>query len=88
MKKLALKLDELKIESFSTRDAQPEAVGTVHGNLQNSNGCIQTLNTCYACNPGGNEPTFRLSCPYCTGPYCGSDDPSQANCYTGAGGTC
>jgi hypothetical protein len=88
MKKLSLKLDDLKIDSFETTEGAETVAGTVRGHLDVSMRCF-SIASCYACGGGGNEPTFRLSCPACTGPYCGSDDPSQGDgCYTGIGEGC
>lgn len=75
MKKLSLKLDDLKIESFETLEAVKAARGTVAGNantLGNTCECItdDEPSCAYTCGilPGTTGPAFgpkTYDCPAC-----------------------
>lgn len=60
MKKLALKLEELRVESYDTSSSEPDTRGTVHGHNSLNGTCHQTCLTCQvSCN--------GLSCFSCFG---------------------
>ena len=46
MKKLELKLDELRVESFETTREDPDERGTVRGHYHSDSTCLQRLCTC------------------------------------------
>jgi hypothetical protein len=60
MKKLRLQLDDLRVDSFATREAPTENVGTVAGHAP-SNG-----RTC----PGNPTCDNTCGCPSWSGPEC------------------
>lgn len=96
MKKLSLKLDDLRVDSFNTTPGDRAGRGTVHGHDESQYSAITECESCdsfcygtYWGTCGGcGDGTYRLSCPYCTGPYCQPGDPSYDSCYTGDDTTC
>ncbi|HEY0017631.1 MAG TPA: hypothetical protein VGC13_15070 [Longimicrobium sp.] len=91
MKKLALDLDELCVESFDTTAPPKDSRGTVQGNMQSYYGgtCAQT---CYTC-AGTCQVTCYNSCagtchePSCNGGTCYAS--CQGSCYDqSCGGSC
>ena len=55
MKKIALDMDRLQVESFSTTDAERDARGTVHGHWSQMGTCDGRVATCQyggTCGPG------------------------------------
>ncbi|HEX2079817.1 MAG TPA: hypothetical protein VHG08_19025 [Longimicrobium sp.] len=61
MKKLAMKLDELRVETFTT-DEQPVERGTVHGHYGTTH--TQATNCDYTC-PGFRTYGDRYVCVRC-----------------------
>jgi len=80
MKKLTLKLDELRVESFSTSPAmQPRHEGTVKAHADTSGpGCVDTRNGC-TFNPTWCAPTCAGdTCPNVT--ELGADTCQEPSC--------
>lgn len=86
MKKLALNLDSLQVQSFATASAQTAEIGTVHAfdkktGLQDTNcsaidacasarGCTEIFETCFGCEETYTCESYDDACP--TGRGCSS----------------
>jgi hypothetical protein len=80
MKKLELKLDELRVESFGTSPTRPETRGTVEARESQAATCGLT---CYSCPPSCNGQ----SCWTCEG-SCEVSVCFGYTCYPSCYGTC
>lgn len=82
MKKLALKLDELRVDSFATESKQLDLRGTVEGHNSLNGTCPFTCYTCQASCPG--------SCAYsCQGTCAGTcQNTCPGTCVYTCGNTC
>ncbi|HEX8244660.1 MAG TPA: hypothetical protein VF541_14235 [Longimicrobium sp.] len=47
MRKLAMDVNEIAVESFPTQERVPEAAGTVHANMA-TNRCVSSFTSCRA----------------------------------------
>ena len=64
MKKLTLKFDELRVESFQTSSTQADRRGTVHGHYSQNGTCPYSCgNSCDATCPDSCAYTCQGSCP-------------------------
>ena len=88
MKKLSLKLDELKVESFDTQSRARRARGTVLGNSMppdtslevcgESDGCVVSLNPWECTYADCGLDTGWRQCGYSYGGTCGASPPISA----------
>jgi len=85
MKKLGLKLENLRIESFDTLPAQPRVSGTVQGHQGTYNTCNETYETCagtcqHTCDYSCNGTCYESCRGTCTGPSCNGTCAGQSTC--------
>lgn len=95
MKKLALNVDELRVDSFDTASI-PDVRGTVNGHYTIDTTCVQTCTTCqnscrgtcdWSCQGSCDNTcqyTCNLTCPYTCGfscfGSCGASCVATCNC--------
>jgi hypothetical protein len=91
MKKLALKLDDLQVETFDPSSTKPEVRGTVEGHESLNGTCGQSCYTCQVSCNGLSCFSCNGSCEMsvCYGQSCfGTCNTCQGSCYATCYATC